>query len=180
MLYLCALSSFPLSEKKPKNSCLTAVQFSSVLFKMLSKHGKAFMRFSLSLRGRFSYAAVVTVPVSVRVTMALSRLFMAACRPLPFSTAPSSRTIDGVMSLALCPLQVSQALQQFRSAETQATLSVALPTSSLVRVLEWFQKAVCPVFWDEAFVNMFLSVSVFCCKRNSNVYTIFTRTEIHP
>ena len=52
--------------------------------------------------------------------MALSRPFKEDQRALPLST-PLFQAIDGVMSLALCPLVVFQAPQHFSSSETQAT-----------------------------------------------------------
>ena len=52
--------------------------------------------------------------------MAHSRPFKEDRRALPLST-PLIKAIDGVMSLALRPLVVSETPRHFRSAETQAT-----------------------------------------------------------
>ena len=54
--------------------------------------------------------------------MALSRPLKEDRLVLPFFPHASIvQTIDGVMSLALCPQVVSQASQHFRSSEKQAT-----------------------------------------------------------
>ena len=67
------------------------------------------MRSTPSL-GSFPSVAFETVPMFVRLTMALSRPFKEDRLALPLST-PLLRAIDGVMSLALCPLVVSQSPQ---------------------------------------------------------------------
>ena len=59
------------------------------------------------------------VPMLVWLTMALSRPFKEDCLALPLSSL--FRAINGVMCLALCPQEESQAPQHLRSSEKQAT-----------------------------------------------------------
>ena len=70
--------------------------------------GKTSTRSPPHLRSFFS-VAYGTVPVLVRWTMPLSRLFKENSGAHPLSTPLSSQAVDGVTSLALCLQTVSQA-----------------------------------------------------------------------
>ena len=53
----------------------------------------------------------------------------------PYSSSQGRSAIDGVMSLALCPLLVSQALQYFRSSEMQPACDGCFARKSICSVI---------------------------------------------
>ena len=78
----------------------------------------------------FPNVAFLTVPVSVWLTVALSRLVDRRTLSTPLLQA-----IDGVTSLALCPQVVSQCRQHFRSSETQTTCDGCFARQSICSVI---------------------------------------------
>ena len=98
-----------------------SVQFSSRWYVCARKSPHALHRVSPSL-GRFPNVAFETVLVFARLTDdgPLSSFKGRSSSASSFH-ASLLQTIDGVMSLVLCPQVVSQASQHFRSSEKQAT-----------------------------------------------------------
>ena len=82
--------------------------------------GKAHMRSTPSFRSSPNIA-FETVPMFTWLTMTLSRPFKEDLSSASSFRASLLQTIDGVMSLALCPQVVSRASQHFRSSEKQST-----------------------------------------------------------
>ena len=98
-----------------KQNVSRRVQF-SLLPEGMYALGKAHKLSTSSLRSSPNIA-FDTVPMSVWLTMVLSRPFKEECRALAALPTPLLQAIDGVVSLALCLHIASQAPQQFRSSE---------------------------------------------------------------
>ena len=117
---------------------------------------------------RFPNVPFETVSVFVWLTVALSRPF----EEDRLAIASLLQAIDGVMSLALCPLVVSQAPQHFRSCEKEAACEGFFAHQSICSVISLnpgMSRAVHPhEFWkvdiDQWHIPVWASHSTFCSK----------------
>ena len=98
-----------------KQNVSRRVQF-SLLPEGMYALGKAHKLSTSSLRSSPN-VAFDTVPMSVCMTMALSRPFKEERRALAALPTPLLQAIDGVTFLALCLYVASQAPQHFKSSE---------------------------------------------------------------
>ena len=119
--------------------CLLHIFF-PVQFKMYSKKPIC----TPSCLRSFPTVASETVPMFIRLMMALSCPFKEDRLSLPLSFTHSFtssffysllQTINGVMSLALCPQVVSEAPQHFRSSEKQATCEASFAHQCICSVI---------------------------------------------